>query len=59
MGYSIDARMKSRLAVTALDNAVTRREYVDGCILHTDRGSQDGFNRSSQRWLVGAIVAAW
>ncbi|TFE38420.1 IS3 family transposase [Streptomyces sp. ICN441] len=40
VGYSIDARMKSRLAVTALDNAVTRREHVDGCILHSDRGSQ-------------------
>ncbi|MCH0538873.1 IS3 family transposase [Streptomyces sp. MUM 203J] len=40
VGYSIDARMKSRLAVTALETAVARREYVDGCILHTDRGSQ-------------------
>ncbi|MEV6112392.1 IS3 family transposase [Streptomyces sp. NPDC052109] len=40
VGYSIDARMKSRLAVTALDNAVARREHVDGCILHSDLGSQ-------------------
>ncbi|WP_369275855.1 IS3 family transposase [Streptomyces sp. R11] len=40
VGYSIDARMKSRLAVTALNNAVARRENVAGCILHTDRGSQ-------------------
>ncbi|PGH46701.1 IS3 family transposase [Streptomyces sp. Ru87] len=40
VGYSIDARMKSRLAVTALDNAVARRGDVDGCILHSDRGSQ-------------------
>ncbi|MEU6519993.1 IS3 family transposase [Streptomyces sp. NPDC046978] len=40
VGYSMDARMKSRLAVTALDNAVARREHVDGCILHSDRGSQ-------------------
>jgi transposase InsO family protein len=40
VGYSIDARMKSRLAVTALDNAVARREHVAGCILHSDRGSQ-------------------
>ncbi|MGW1986257.1 IS3 family transposase [Streptomyces collinus] len=40
VGYSIDARMKSRLAVTALDNAVARREHVDGRILHSDRGSQ-------------------
>ncbi|MFF4566888.1 IS3 family transposase [Streptomyces sp. NPDC001435] len=40
VGYSIDERMKSRLAVTALDNAVARRGDVDGCILHSDRGSQ-------------------
>ncbi|MFH8632189.1 IS3 family transposase [Streptomyces lydicus] len=40
VGYSIDARMKSRLAVAALDNAVSRREHVAGCILHSDRGSQ-------------------
>lgn len=40
VGYSVDARMKSRLAVTALHNAVARREHVDGCILHSDRGSQ-------------------
>ncbi|MET7409400.1 DDE-type integrase/transposase/recombinase [Streptomyces parvulus] len=44
VGYSIDERMKSRLAVAALDNAVARRGNVDGCILHSDRGSQDGFN---------------
>ncbi|MFI2206535.1 IS3 family transposase [Streptomyces sp. NPDC020192] len=40
VGYSIDARMKSRLAVAALDNAVARRDQVDGCVLHRDRGSQ-------------------
>lgn len=40
VGYSIDERMKSRLAVAALDNAVARRGDVDGCILHSDRGSQ-------------------
>ncbi|MFE2530374.1 transposase [Streptomyces sp. NPDC059371] len=45
VGYSIDTRMKSRLAVTALNNAVARRGHVAGCILHSDRGSQGGFNR--------------
>ncbi|MFB6679613.1 IS3 family transposase [Streptomyces sp. NPDC056390] len=40
VGYSIDTRMKSHLAVTALNNAVARREDVAGCVLHTDRGSQ-------------------
>jgi transposase InsO family protein len=40
VGYSIDTRMKSRLAVAALHNAAARRNGVAGCILHTDRGSQ-------------------
>ena len=40
VGYSIDSRMKSRLAVAALDNAAARRGDLAGCILHTDRGSQ-------------------
>jgi putative transposase len=44
VGYSIDSRMKSRIAVAALDNAVARRRAggadVAGCVLHTDRGSQ-------------------
>jgi hypothetical protein len=48
VGYSIDSRMKSRLAVNALNNAVARRGDVAGCVLHSDRGSQGGFNWSSQ-----------
>ena len=40
VGYSIDSRMKSRLAVAALSNAVARRGDVAGCVVHTDRGSQ-------------------
>ena len=40
VGYSIDSRMKSRLAVAALNSAVARRGEVAGCVLHTDRGSQ-------------------
>ena len=48
--------VKSRLAVTALSNAVSRRGEVAGCILHTDRGSQGGFNRWSQHRLGEASV---
>jgi putative transposase len=40
VGYSIDFRMKSRLAVTALTNAIVRRGDVVGCVVHADRGSQ-------------------
>lgn len=40
VGYSIDSRMKARLAVNALDNAVARRGDVAGCVVHSDRGSK-------------------
>jgi transposase InsO family protein len=40
VGYSIDSRMKSRLAVRALRNAVAMRGDVAGCVVHSDRGSQ-------------------
>jgi len=40
LGYSIDSRMKSSLAVNALDNAVAMRGDVAGCVVHSDRGSQ-------------------
>lgn len=40
VGYSIDSRMKSRLAVQALENALQMRGDVPGCIVHSDRGSQ-------------------
>ena len=44
VGYSIDSRMKARLAVRALENAVDARAAVGmavaGCVVHSDRGSQ-------------------
>ncbi|MBO1804126.1 DDE-type integrase/transposase/recombinase, partial [Leucobacter ruminantium] len=55
VGYSIDARMTSALAVAALNNAVLRRGDVRGCVLHTDRGSQGGFNRLSQHPKRGGV----
>ena len=39
VGYSIDERMKARLAVTALRNAVAIRRPT-GTVVHSDRGSQ-------------------
>ncbi|QQQ78704.1 DDE-type integrase/transposase/recombinase [Saccharothrix sp. 6-C] len=38
VGYSIDSRMRSRLAVAALTNAVALRGEIVGCVVHTDRG---------------------
>lgn len=40
VGYSIDTRMTSALAVTALRNAVTLRGRSAATIVHSDRGSQ-------------------
>ena len=40
VGYSISDRMKSKIAVDALNMAVARRGDVTGCIVHSDRGSQ-------------------
>ncbi len=43
VGYATGRRMKSRLAVAALKDAVARRggaAAVAGCIVHSDRGSQ-------------------
>jgi len=59
VGYSIDSRMKARLAVQALENAVAARAAagmdVAGCIVHSERGSQGGFDRSSQHLDRGGV----
>ena len=59
VGYSIDSRMKSRLAVAAIHNAVAMRgragEDVAGCVVHSDRGSQGEINRSSQHLDHGGV----
>src|SRR5690606_27546217 len=65
VGYSIDSRMKSRLAVTALNNAAARRGDVSGCVVHTDRGSHfrsrrfvHALNRHSMVGSMGRVGAA-
>lgn len=69
VGYSIDSRMKSRLAVAALGNAVARRRAegaeVAGCIVHSDRGSQfrsrkfvHALNRHTMVGSMGRVGAA-
>ncbi len=65
VGYSIDSRMKSRIAVAALDNAVARRGDVAGCIFHTDRWSQfrsrklqHALNRHRMVGSMGRVGAA-
>jgi transposase InsO family protein len=40
VGYSIDGRMPSSLAVAALEHAVSLRHPPAGLVVHSDRGSQ-------------------
>jgi putative transposase len=51
VGYSIDSRMKASIAVSALRNAIGLRDPA-GTIVHSDRGSQGGFNWSSQHLVI-------
>ena len=53
IGWAVSNRMKRDLVIRALNNAVALRQPPTGCIHHTDRGSQGGFNRSSQRFQIG------
>lgn len=59
MRYSIDARMKSRLAAPALNNAEARRDSVAGCVLHSDRGLRFRFRKfvraRDSHQIVGSI----
>lgn len=40
VGYSIDSRMKARIAVNALEMSIAHRGIPEGVIVHSDRGSQ-------------------
>ena len=59
VGCSIDSRMKSRIAVNALNSAVARRGDVAGCIVHTDRGpqfrSRKHLRALNQHGMVGSM----
>jgi putative transposase len=59
VGWSIDSRMKARLVVAAIDTAVARRGDVDGCILHSDRGSQFRARKSTEHSSVTTWPDPW
>jgi len=48
VGWSIADHMRTELVVDALQMATWRRRPQSGTIVHSDRGSQGGFNWSSQ-----------
>jgi putative transposase len=49
VGWAVTDRLHQELALAALRKALTMRRPAPGLIHHTDRGSQGGFNWSSQR----------
>ena len=54
VGWSMSAGMTAQLVTDALVMAIWRRGKPDALLHHSDRGSQSGLNRSSQRddsWL--------
>jgi putative transposase len=53
VGWAVSNRMKKDLAIRALKMAINLRQPPKGCIHHSDRGSQGGFKRSSQRFQIG------
>ena len=59
VGYSMDSRMTSDLAVAALENAVSMRGPVAGCVVHSDTGSQfrsrDFLAALNRHGLVGSM----
>jgi len=48
IGWAVGDRLHRDLALGALRKAVVMRRPPEGLIHHSDRGSQGGFNRSSQ-----------
>ena len=54
IGWAMDTNMRTELILDALQMAVTQRQ-PSGVIHHSDRGSQGGFNRSSQHPEYGGV----
>lgn len=56
VGWSMQPHMQTSLVKDALLMACWRRRPAKGLIFHSDRGSQGGFNRSSQHRVRRLIV---
>ena len=57
VGYALGKAIDARLTVAALRTAIAGRSPPAGCVHHSDRGAQPGFNWSSQRVFDVARVA--
>ncbi len=52
VGWRAQTTMRTELVLDAVEQALHERELDGRLIVHTDRGSQGGFNRSSQHRVV-------
>ena len=55
VGWSFGVQMTADLVLSALNMALHTRK-PEAVIHHSDQGSQGGFNRSSQHWVVERIL---
>ncbi len=58
VGWRVSSSMTTDFVLDALEQALyARQPGADGTLIHhSDRGSQGGFNRSSQHWIVEQIL---
>jgi len=58
VGWRVSSSMQTDFILDALEQALYDRQpqQGEGLIHHSDRGSQGGFNRSSQHWIVEQIL---
>jgi transposase InsO family protein len=59
VGWALSSAPDHRVVLLALQRAVTQRRPPRGLIIHSDRGVQTGFNRSSQRWSFGLTLVGY
>lgn len=58
VGWSMSENIDATLVCTALKSAWWLRKPAKGLLVHTDRGSQGGFNRSSQHRVTRRILGS-
>ena len=58
VGWSIDSSQTAGLVTSALAMAIGGGHAPPGAVFHSDRGAQDGFNRSSQHRFAEPTVGA-
>jgi hypothetical protein len=56
VGWAMAPDMRATLVCQALQLAIAQRQPAPGLIVHTDRGSQGGFNRLSKHRIVERIL---